>query len=89
MQLDYWKQGLQVRAKIKHLFVLSSKPKMVTNHGVNCKSQWQVARTSAVQQALSNVLMNAQGLFIKGQPVLQGSRLYSKKTERNFVERAN
>ena len=32
-------------------------------HGVSSKSYWHMARTPAVQQALSNAWLKAQGLF--------------------------
>ena len=43
-----------VRTKIKHLLALGVSLKTAIQHGVSSKSYWHMARTPAVQQALSN-----------------------------------
>lgn len=41
----------------------SEKQKILDEHGVSSKSCWHMARTPAVQQALSNAWLKAQGLL--------------------------
>jgi len=48
--------------KIKHLLALGVSLKTAIQHGVSSKSYWHMARTPAVQQALSNAWLKAQGL---------------------------
>ena len=57
----YWKQWHWVRTKIKNLLALGVSLKMAIQYGVSSKSYWHMARTPAVQQALSNVWLKAQG----------------------------
>ena len=63
MRMCYWKQWRWVRTKIKHLLDLGVSPKTAIQHGVSSKSYWHMARTPAVQQALSNAWLKAQGLL--------------------------
>ena len=56
------KQWRWVRTKIKNLLDLGVSLKTAIQHGVSSKSFWHMARTPAVQQALSNAWLKAQGL---------------------------
>jgi hypothetical protein len=57
-----WKQWRWVRTKIKHLLAVGVSLKTAIQHGVSSKSYWHMARTPALQQALSNAWLKAQGL---------------------------
>ena len=59
----YWKQWRGARTKIDHLLNLGVSLKTVIQHGGSSKSWWRMARTPAVQQALSNARLRAQGLL--------------------------
>ena len=48
--------------QIRHLLDLGVSLKTAIQHGVSSKSYWHMARTPAVQQALSNAWLKAQGL---------------------------
>jgi len=50
------------RTKIRHLLALGVNFKTAIRHGVSSKSYWHMARTPAVQQALSIAWLKAQGL---------------------------
>ena len=63
IRMCYWKQWRWVRTKIKHLLALGVSLKTAIQHGVSSKSYWHMARTPAMQQALSNAWLKAQGLF--------------------------
>jgi len=63
MRMCYWKQWRWVRTKIKHLLNLGVSLKTAIQHGLSSKSYWHMARTPAVQQALSNAWLKAQGLL--------------------------
>ena len=58
----YWKQWRWPRTKIRHLLALGVSLTTAIQHGVSSKSYWHMARTPAVQQALSNAWLKAQGL---------------------------
>ena len=62
IRMCYWKQWRWVRTKIKHLLDLGVSLKTAIQHGVSSKSFWHMARTPALQQALSNAWLKAQGL---------------------------
>jgi len=62
MRMCYWKQWRWVRTKIKHLLALGVSLKTAIQHGVSSKSYWHMARTPALQQAMSNAWLKAQGL---------------------------
>ena len=62
IRMCYWKQWRWVRTKIKHLLALGVSLKTAIQHGVSSKSYWHMARTPALQQALSNAWLKAQGL---------------------------
>jgi len=62
MRMCYWKQWRWPRTKIRHLLALGVSLKTAIQHGVSSKSYWHMARTPAVQQALSNAWLKAQGL---------------------------
>ena len=62
IRMCYWKQWRWVRTKIKHLLALGVSLKTAIQHGVSSKSFWHMARTPALQQALSNAWLKAQGL---------------------------
>jgi len=62
MRMCYWKQWRWVRTKIKHLLDLGVSLKTAIQHGVSSKSYWHMARTPALQQAMSNAWLKAQGL---------------------------
>lgn len=51
-----------VRTKIKHLLSFGVSLKTAIQHGVSSKSYWHMARTPALQQALSYAWLKAQGL---------------------------
>lgn len=60
--LCYWKQWRWPRTKIKNLLALGVSLKTAIQHGVSSKSYWHMARTPAMQQALNNDWLKAQGL---------------------------
>ena len=62
IRMCYWKQWRWVRTKIKHLLDLGVSLKTAIQHGVSSKSYWHMARTPALQQAMSNAWLKAQGL---------------------------
>ena len=62
IRMCYWKQWRWVRTKIKHLLALGVSLQTAIQHGVSSKSYWHMARTPALQQALSNAWLKAQGL---------------------------
>ena len=62
VRMCYWKQWRWPRTKIRHLLALGVSLKTAIQHGVSSKSYWHMARTPAVQQALSNAWLKAQGL---------------------------
>ena len=62
IRMRYWKQWRWVRTKIGHLLALGVSLKTAIQHGVSSKSYWHMARTPALQQALSNTWLKAQGL---------------------------
>jgi len=62
VRMCYWKQWRWPRTKIRHLLALGVSPKTAIQHGVSSNSYWHMARTPAVQQALSNAWLQAQGL---------------------------
>jgi RNA-directed DNA polymerase len=57
-----WKQWRWVRTKIKHLLALGVSLKTAIQHGTSSNSYRHMARTPALQQALSNAWLKAQGL---------------------------
>ncbi len=62
IRMCYWKQWRWVRTKIKHLLELGVSRQTAIQHAVSSKSYWHMARTPALQQALSNAWLKAQGL---------------------------
>ena len=62
IRMCYWKQWRWVRTKLKHLLDLGVSLKTAIQHAASSKSYWHMARTPAVQQALSNAWLQAQGL---------------------------
>lgn len=62
IRMCYWKQWRWVRTKIKNLRDLGVSLKTAIQHGVSSKSFWHMARTPALQQAMSNAWLKAQGL---------------------------
>ena len=62
LRMCYWKQWRWVRTKIRNLLNLGVSLKTAIQHGVSSKSYWHMARTPALQQALSNAWLKAQGL---------------------------
>jgi len=62
IRMCYWKQWRWARTKIKHLLALGVSLKTAIQHAVSSKSYWHMARTPAVQQALSNAWLKAQAL---------------------------
>ena len=63
VRMCYWKQWRWPRTKIRHLLDLGVSLKTAIQHGVSSKSYWHMARTPAVQQALSNAWLKTQGLL--------------------------
>jgi RNA-directed DNA polymerase len=62
IRMCYWKQWRWSRTKIRNLLDLGVSLKTAIQHGVSSKSYWHMARTPAVQQALSNAWLKLQGL---------------------------
>ena len=62
IRMCYWKQWRWPRTKIGHLVARGVTLKTAIQHGVSSKSWWHMARTPAVQQALSDAWLKAQGL---------------------------
>ena len=62
IRMGYWKQWRWVRTKIRNLLALGVSLKTAIQHGLSSKSFWHLARTPALQQALSNAWLKAQGL---------------------------
>ena len=62
MRMCYWKQWRWVRTKIRHLLGLGVSLKPAIQHAASSQSYWHMARTPALQQALSNAWLKAQGL---------------------------
>jgi RNA-directed DNA polymerase len=62
IRMCYWKQWRWARTKIAHLLDLGVSLKTAIQHAVSSKSYWHMARTPALQQALSDAWLKAQGL---------------------------
>ena len=62
IRMCYWKQWRWPRTKISHLLALGVRLKTAIQHGVSSKSYWHMARTPAMQQALNNDWLQAQGV---------------------------
>lgn len=62
IRMCYWKQWRWPRTKISHLLALGVRLKTAIQHGVSSKSYWHMARTPAMQQALNNDWLKAQGV---------------------------
>ncbi|AGX88477.1 group II intron maturase-specific domain protein [Candidatus Symbiobacter mobilis CR] len=59
----YGKQWRWPRTKIKNLLALGISLKSAIQHGVSSKSYWQMFRTPVINQAISNVWLQEQGLL--------------------------
>ena len=57
-----WKQWRCARAEFNHLLALGGSLKTAIQHDVSSKSYRHMARTPALQQALSNAWLKTQGL---------------------------
>jgi RNA-directed DNA polymerase len=62
IRLCYWKQWRRPRTRIKHLTALGVGLVTAIKHSVNSHSYWHMARTPALQFALNNAWLKAQGL---------------------------
>ena len=62
IRMCYWKQWRWPRTKIKHLRALGVNLKLALQHALSSKSYWHMARSPALQQAMSNAWLKAQGL---------------------------
>ena len=62
IRMCYWKQWRWARTKIRNLLDLGVSLKTAIQHGVSSHSYWHMARTPALQQALSNAWLKMQGL---------------------------
>ena len=62
VRMCYWKQWRWVRTKIRNLLKLGVSLQTAIQHSVSSKSYWHMARTPALQHALSNAWLKAQGL---------------------------
>ena len=62
IRMCYWKQWRWARTKIRNLLDLGVSLKTAIQHGVSSHSYWHMARTPALQQALSNAWLKVQGL---------------------------
>lgn len=62
VRLCYWKQWRWPRTKIRNLMERGVARSTAIQHGVSSRSYWHMARTPALQQALSNAWLKAQGL---------------------------
>jgi RNA-directed DNA polymerase len=60
IRMCHWKQWL--RTKIEHQLAMGVSLKTAIQYGTSSKSYWQMARTPAMQQALNNDWLEAQGL---------------------------
>ena len=56
------KQWRLLRIKIRNLLNLGVSPQTAIQHSVSSKRYWRMASTPALQQALSNAWLKAQGL---------------------------
>ncbi|AGX86201.1 group II intron maturase-specific domain-containing protein [Candidatus Symbiobacter mobilis] len=62
IRMCYWKKWRWPRTKIKNLLALGVSLKSAIQHGVSSKSYWQMSRTPVINQALSNLWLQEQGL---------------------------
>lgn len=62
MRMCYWKQWRLCRTKIRHLRNLGVSLKSAIQHAASSKNYWHMARSPALQQALSNAWLKTQGL---------------------------
>jgi RNA-directed DNA polymerase len=62
IRMCYWKQWRRARTKIRNLLDLGVSLQTAIQHGVSSHSYWHMARTPALQQALSNAWLKMQGL---------------------------
>jgi RNA-directed DNA polymerase len=62
VRMCYWKQWRWARTKISQLLALGVRLETAIQHGVSSKGYWHMARTPAMQQALSNAWLAAHGL---------------------------
>ena len=62
MRMCYWKQWRLCRTKIRHLRNLGVSLKSAMQHAASSKNYWHMARSPALQQALSNAWLKTQGL---------------------------
>ena len=62
VRMCYWKQWRWTRTTIRNLLKLGVSLQTAIQHSVSSKSYWHMARTPALQQALSNAWLKAQGL---------------------------
>jgi len=60
---DVLLETMALAAQIKNLLALGVSLKTAIQHGVSSKSYWHMARTPAIQQALSNDWLKAKGLL--------------------------
>lgn len=63
IRMCYWKQWRWPRTKIRNLLNLGVSLESAIKHGTSSKSYWHMARTPALQQALSNAWLKANGLL--------------------------
>lgn len=62
IRMCHWKQWRWPRTKINRLLSLGVSLKTAIQHGTSSKSCWHMARTPAMQQALNNDWLQAQGV---------------------------
>jgi RNA-directed DNA polymerase len=62
IRMCYWKQWRRVRTKVRNLLSMGVGLKMAMQHALSGKSYWRMARTPAVQFALNNARLKAQGV---------------------------
>ncbi|MEF8717764.1 MAG: group II intron maturase-specific domain-containing protein [Candidatus Accumulibacter necessarius] len=63
VRMCYWKQWRWPRTKTSHLLALGVRLKTAIQHGVSSQRYGHMARTPAVQKALSIAWLEAQGLL--------------------------
>jgi RNA-directed DNA polymerase len=62
IRMCYWKQWRRVRTKVRNLLSMGVGLKMALQHASSGKSYWRMARTPAMQFALNNARLKAQGV---------------------------
>lgn len=59
----YWKQWKKSKTRLRKLISLGVPARAARGSAMSGKGAWRLSKTSAVQRALSNEVLNAEGLF--------------------------